>query len=473
VIGVEHPDAGAWVDDDGTVHGGQPDGAAALDAAHTVLVKYCVLPSPEATHAVTLWCAATHALPSLPAAPRLAITSPVKRAGKTRLLDIIEGITYAPLSTMNATTAAVFRSLDVDHPPTLIFDECDTIFGSARVAENNEDLRGLLNAGFQRGKQALRCVGPNQKPTLFPTFAMAALAGIGGLPDTITDRAVNIRMRRRKEGETVSPFRERRDRPALKAVHKALHAWLSPAAARKALEGATPSMELEDREADVWEPLIAVADLAGGRWPELARAAALRLTADAAEDDAETLGVQLLHDLHEVFTDLVQGEWVPTDALLIHLRQLDGAPWSDMDLTMHKMGKLLGAFGVKSERNTAGTKRGYKRTAFADAWERYPPKKDQPGGPAPDQPSEASGSVNTPAEQGKRSDACSDALTPVPEASDEASERFRRSDPVLTATDAPDASPARNVCRACGKNTHRSLIDGACRACHFARRTAS
>ena len=442
-------------------------GAEALDKAHDVLTRFCVLPFPEAAHAVVLWCAATHALPSLPAAPRLAITSPVKRAGKTRLLDIIEGISHEPLSTMNATTAAVFRSLDVDHPPTLIFDECDTIFGSARVAENNEDLRGLLNAGFQRGKKALRCVGQNQKPTLFPTFAMAALAGIGGLPDTITDRAVNIRMRRRKEGETVSPFRERRDRPALKKVHKALETWLSKPGVRKALEGATPSMELEDREADVWEPLIAVADLAKGEWPERARAAARKLTAQAAEDDTETLGVQLLHDLQQVFTGSIKGDWVPTEVLLLHLRQLDGAPWADMDLTGHRIGKLLGAFGIKSVRNPERTKRGYTRAAFADAWERYPVQEQS------DQASEPSGSVRTPSDQGKQPDASPDALDAPNEASGEASGHNRRSDPLRTVPDASDASPVRNVCRECGKTTHRSLLDGTCRVCHFARRTAS
>lgn len=245
-----------------------PDGAAALDAARTVLVRYCVLPFPEAADAVVLWCAATHAPPSLPAAPRLAITSPVKRAGKTRRLDVIEGIAYKPLPTMNSTTAAVFRSLDVAHPPTLLFDEVDTIFGSARVAENNEDLRGLLNAGFQRGKAALRCHGPSQKPTLFATFAMTALAGIGGLPDTITDRAVNIRMRRRKTGETVQPFRERRDGPALKCVRDQLEAWLADPSVLAKLADAERVMPLEDRAADVWEPLIAIADLAGGEWPE-------------------------------------------------------------------------------------------------------------------------------------------------------------------------------------------------------------
>ena len=235
-----------------------------LAAAHQLLTTYCALPSPEAADAVVLWCAATHALPVLPAAPRLSVTSAVKRCGKCRLLDLVNGLSYDPLPTMNATTAAVFRSLDADHPPTLIFDEVDTIFGSKRVAENNEDLRGLLNSGFQRGQGALRCVGPQQVPTLFATFAMAALAGIGGLPDTILDRSVCVRMRRRKAGESVRPSRERRDRPQLESVCNQLTAWLDQPAVRARLELAEPVTDLEDRAADVWEPLLMIADEAGG-----------------------------------------------------------------------------------------------------------------------------------------------------------------------------------------------------------------
>ena len=173
-----------------------------------------------------------------------------------------------------------------------------------------------------------------------------------------------------------------------------------------------------------------------------------------------------------MFANTVKGEWVPTEALLIHLRQLDGAPWADMDLTAHRIGKLLGGFGIKSGRNTAGQKRGYRRPDFTDAWERYPPKKDQPEEPPPDQASEASESVNIPSEQGKPSDACSDALTPAPEASDEASERFRSSPTLLTASDASDAYPAGNVCRECKMTTRRSLIGGLCRSCHFIGRDA-
>ncbi len=99
------------------------------------------------------------------------------------------------------------------------------IFGSKKAAENNEDLRKLLNAGHQRGKPALRCVGPLQIPTQFNVFAMAALAGIGTMPDTITDRAVNIAMRRRAPGEKVSQFRSRRDGPKLAALRDRLAAW--------------------------------------------------------------------------------------------------------------------------------------------------------------------------------------------------------------------------------------------------------
>jgi hypothetical protein len=349
------------------------DGAAVLDRALALLLKYCQLPSDEAGHAIMLWAACTHALPALPAAPRLAITSAVKRSGKTRVLDIVEGLVHEPLVTMNATVAAVFRSLGVDHPPTLIVDEVDTIFGSKRVAENNEDLRGLINAGFQRGKDALRCVGPSQIPTLFPTFAMAALAGIGGLPDTIVDRSVTVRMKRRRPGETVSPFRERRDRPALEKVRGELCTWLAGPAVQAELADAEPvDLGLEDRAADVWEPLIMVADLAGGHWPDRARAAGKKLTDDNADDERDdSEGIRLLHDLRDVF-GIIQGDFAPTDVLLQHLRAIDDAPWRDADLNGHRLGRELRVFGIRSSRDSAGAKRGYKRNAFTDAWERYP-----------------------------------------------------------------------------------------------------
>lgn len=96
----------------------------------------------------------------------------------------------------------VFRGIG-KNPPTLLVDEADTIFGPK--ADDKEDLRGLLNAGHQCNRPAGRISGPEHKPTSYPTFAMAVPAGIGDLPDTITDRAVVLRMQKRKAGERISP----------------------------------------------------------------------------------------------------------------------------------------------------------------------------------------------------------------------------------------------------------------------------
>ena len=119
------------------------------------------------------------------------IRAPVKRCGKSRLLDIVEGTCHAPLITVNASPAAVYRAIGTDTPPTLLVDEADTIFGG-KNADANEDLRGLLNAGHQRNRPAIRWDAGTCSLETIPTFAMAALAGIGAMPDTIEDRAVVI-----------------------------------------------------------------------------------------------------------------------------------------------------------------------------------------------------------------------------------------------------------------------------------------
>ena len=179
-----------------------------------------ILPSAEAAVAVALWIVATHAQTSWAHGPRLVIRGPEKRCGKSRLLDIIEGTCHAPLITVNASPAAVYRAIGADVPPTLLVDEADTIFGG-KNAEANEDLRSLLNAGHQRNRPAIRWDNASRRLETIPTFAMAALAGIGAMPDTIEDRAVVIRMRRRAPGETVAPFRHRRGRPGCGGVARA------------------------------------------------------------------------------------------------------------------------------------------------------------------------------------------------------------------------------------------------------------
>jgi hypothetical protein len=375
------PDVSAVRSGRQTLRTGADGGAALLDDLHDTIKTYVVLPSPEAADAVTLWVAATHALPAFQHATRLAISSPEKRCGKSRLLDIVAGTCHKPLMTANASTAAVVRSIGDEDPPTLLIDEADTIFGSRKVAEQNEDLRGLLNAGFGRGRPTIRCVGPNQTPTAFDTFAMAALGGIGTLPDTITDRAVNITMRRRRNGEEVAQYRVRRDGPILDALREGLTEWAAEALPH--LGDAEPEMPVEDRAADTWEPLVAIADYAGGTWPARARAACLKLTSEAAEaDEDSSWNTRLLADVRGIYA---ARRWVPfmaTNDLLTELKKIDESPWAEFDLTGRKLADRLKHFGIKPAKNSLGNTRGYRLQDLTDAFTRYlRPDPSDPYGP--------------------------------------------------------------------------------------------
>ena len=347
------------------------DGATLLDAVRAALVRYVVLPSTQAADAVVLWVAATHAQPAWAHAPRLVIRGPEKRCGKSRLLDVVEATCHEPLITVNASPAAIYRSIS-SNPPTLLVDESDTIFGPK--AEGNEDLRGLLNAGHQRNRPAVRYDAASNRVQFIPTFAMAALAGIGTMPDTIEDRAVVIRMRRRAPGEHVNPYRHRRDRPPLRDLAAQLAAWLT--ADLTTLERAEPAMPVEDRAADTWEPLVAVADHAGADWPDRARCAALALTAEAADDTPTSNRLRLLADCRTAFkTDTT----LPTTRLLERLKSDPESPWADYGptgLTAMKLGTILREYGIRSSniRFPDGTQaKGYHRTDFTDAWSRYCP----------------------------------------------------------------------------------------------------
>lgn len=353
-------------------------GAALLTTLRDALTRYVVMPSEFAADAVVLWIAASHAQPAWAHAPRLVIRAPERRCGKSRLLDVVEATCHTPLMTVNASPAAVYRSINID-PPTLLVDEADTIFGAK--AGDNEELRGVLNAGHQRDRPALRYDAASAEVQTIPTFAMAALAGIGAMPDTIEDRAVVVHMRRRAPGENAAPYRSRRDRPHLRQLAENLTEWLRTDI--DTLENAVPDMPVEDRAADTWEPLVAVADHAGGDWPDRARTAAVAMTQEAADTVEMSDRMRLLIDCRTAFAD---DDALPTGELLQRLHKMHESPWrtyGHTGLTSHKLGALLGEYGVRSskKRFPEGQLRGYARNDFADAWTRYcPPEEDEGGG---------------------------------------------------------------------------------------------
>jgi hypothetical protein len=374
-----------------------PDGAEVLDDVRAALAKYVILPSEEVYTAVTLWVAATHAVGCFEHATRLAVHSAMKRCGKSRLLEVIDALAHRPVSTTNISVPALFRMIDSggDDPPTLILDEADRLFGSSKMDEDNRELIGLLNNGFRRGAETWRCVGPTQIPTPFSNYAMVVIAGIGRKPDTIEDRAVNVTMRRRMPGEAVAKFRLRTDKPTLYELRDRLAAWATASRDRLAAPVTDLPAQLEDRAEDAWEPLLAVADVAGGPWPILGRAAAVLLAAEAAESDAQhSEGIRLLADVHEVFDGMPHVSFLKTNVLLTELRKVEDAPWGEQSFSARALALKLRDHGIRPRHNTAKTERGYHLADFRDAFRRYlPSEASEPSGTPSDLHKQRDGSL--------------------------------------------------------------------------------
>lgn len=243
-----------------------------------------------------------------------------------------------------------------------------------------------------------RCVGDgsNQQVQEFPSFCAVAVAGLGSLPDTILTRSVIIRMRRRARNEKVEPYRQRTNEAEGNALRKRLGEWAD--SVRERVQDAWPEMppEVTDRPADVWEPLLAVADAAGGHWPARARAACLELVNAAKADDKGSIGIRLLTDLRDQVLSGI--DRLPTVAVLDRLCSLDEAPWADMSgrpLDSRTLAKLLGEYmtgantpiKARNIKTGGGVLKGYYAADLHDAWQRYcPPPPGSPLLPLPPLP---------------------------------------------------------------------------------------
>jgi hypothetical protein len=282
----------------------------------------------------------------------------------------------------STTEAALFRKIEQTEP-TLLLDEIDAVFGAN--SERTEPLRAALNAGNRRGAKAARVVGQGTKMEArdFSVFCPKVLAGIdtGRLPETIQDRAITLRMKRRRHGENVERLRYRIAAAETEPLRAELAAWA--ASTIDHLRDAVPELpdELGDRAADAWEPLLAIADLAEEDWPTQARAAAVELS--ASDNDEVGRGTQLLAAIREAMGG---ADVAFTTALLGRINADEGLPfggWRDgKGLDGRGLGRLLKPYGVKSRtvRIDQATAKGYHAADLADAWARYlpPPEASQP-----------------------------------------------------------------------------------------------
>ena len=238
-----------------------PQLAELLDDLVQYMGRFLVL-SPHQRDAVALWIAHTYIFHNADCTPYLNVFSAEKQSGKSRLLEVLTLLLTNPWLISRVTVAAIPRVIDMEHP-TILLDEFDAAYKSGR--EYAEALRGLLDDGFQAGKQSIVCVPPQWNPRKFDLYCPKAIAGIGPLPGTLKDRSIGIEMKRKTHAEPVERFRKKKIKADADLLKDRLEIWTKDTRCYD-LDVLLPE-ELNDREQDIWEILLQLAEEAGGDWP--------------------------------------------------------------------------------------------------------------------------------------------------------------------------------------------------------------
>jgi hypothetical protein len=360
------------------------DGAALLDEISETIKRHVVLPEWSA-EALALWVLHTYAFELREITAYVGVESPEKRCGKTTLLGTMAELVNRPVVSANISSPAFFRVIE-ELRPTLLLDEADT------TLVKNDELRGILNAGSSRktafvvrmasisksedqgmpneAEMPEESGGDGLKLVRYSCWCPKMLAAIGRLPETIEDRSIVVKMHRKTIQETCARLKvlesTRLRRQCLRFVqdHQKEIAESQPTAPR----------ELNDRAADVWEPLLALADLAGGDWPTKARGAAVALTERAQENSP--IG-SLLLDILLVFTTAGQSKLF-SRTIISGLSRFRERPWHELRgkwIDELWLSRRLNPYGVRPRTLRIGEERakGYMLEDLMDACRRYIP----------------------------------------------------------------------------------------------------
>ena len=347
----------------------QVDGNVLAQTMRETLQRHSVLPT-GADVALTLWALGTYIYNSFRIFPKLCLSSPEKRCGKTTIIEILGALVHRALIASNVSASVIFRSIDLWHP-SLLIDEGDTF------VNDNVALRGVINSGHTRSTAfVLRTDGDNHQPKRFSTWSPMAIAMISSPPDTIRDRSVLITLRRKMPGENITRLPLN-----INEIHRELRQQCQRWGIDnlEALTLAEPNIPKvgNDRAEDNWWPLLAIADHIGGDWPQLAREAMLQIDGTKATED-ESVGAQILADIRSIFTDKNLTQLHSQD-LVDQLIEMDDHPWVEWKhgkpMTKTSLARLIKPYGVRSKsvRTHFGVRRGYTITQFQDAFARYLP----------------------------------------------------------------------------------------------------
>jgi len=340
------------------------DGVELADRIYQALKQHIVVNEEDLT-VLTLWAIGTYAYDDFMIFPKLLISSPEKRCGKTTLLDVLDALSNRSLVASGITASAMFRTIDV-YRPTLLIDEADTFM------KNNEELRGIVNSGHRKSTAFIVKsvkVADEYEPRRFSTWSPMVIAGIGGQADTIMDRSVVVNMRRKMAGEEV-----RRLHRNFKTDHLPTRRMILRWVTDTQLSEVEPPTCSNDRAIDNWTPLFSIAEQLGDVWRERVRSAYSHKTANT-EDEASAK-TQLLHDIREVFEDTGR-PFIESLKLVEALVDMEDSPWCEWKggrpMTQHSLSRQLKDFKIKSNQKRIGVRnhRVYHLDQFKDAFNRY------------------------------------------------------------------------------------------------------
>lgn len=384
------------------------DLAATLDGITEEIASYLAI-GPYCAELMALWAAHAHVFDAFNLTPYLGFNSPTKECGKTRAMQVLGNLVPKARHTMNPSGPALFRTIEL-YRPTLLIDEADSF-----LDDNSSDIINILLHGYMRGGVCMRCVGDDLEPRDFTTFCPKAIAwiGQGKVPDTVISRTIVIRMQRRGRGDVVKPWRFDRPGILVEFRHKLERMAMDHLETLRCMDPDVPEGISNDRSRDKWRVLLAIADLAGRRWPKLGRKAALHFSG-ASEEERSDPRELMLADVWELFHPAdEQGIRRPVEKILSQtlaaaLKQLPERPWSDWcggkGISANQVSRTLSGFGIhtKPMRKEGANARGFLRAHFAKAWDRYrigerpadgngstPEPDTPPSDPSPETPEES------------------------------------------------------------------------------------
>ena len=352
------------------------DGAELLDQLAGEFRRFLILPD-HGEVILALWNLHSYCFELFDHSPILYITAPTKQCAKSRVLEVLAKLAHNPMSSSSMNGATLFRSIET-FKPTLLLDEMDRI-----PKEKKTDITMVLNTGYAREGKVHRCQGHEHKVVSFGVYCPKALAGIGDYTtNTVTDRSIQLSMYKKLKSQEVEKFRryqpEEWQRKCVRWSQDNLDT----------LERCQPQMPeaLSDRQEDIWEPLFAIAQCAGGQWVKKCWAAASAQAADSATQVTDDL--LSLAAIREFFTENQANKAASSD-ICGWLNAQDDLPFKDLRMAQGIdpliLARTLKPFGITPRNLNLGdhTLKGYLLEQLEIVFERYLPPENPPGQPLP------------------------------------------------------------------------------------------